>query len=148
MTNIPSHFVRELDSCQDKYDLIHQMISWLSDFSYSKQEIKDIESAVIEREMIMSTSLGFGLALPHAKSAKVKQTHILVARLTESVDFEALDGIGVRLIFLVLSPIADHKNHIKTISGISRYLNVDGKVDSIMALENITDVIPELETIV
>lgn len=145
MTPIPSHFVRDLPSCTDKYDLIHQMVSWLANAGYSKDELKEIESSVIEREMIMSTSLGFMLALPHAKSSKVTKTHILICRLQEGVDFEALDGLDVHIIFLVLSPISDHKNHIKTISGISRYLNVEGKVDRLLALDNLTDIIQDLE---
>jgi mannitol/fructose-specific phosphotransferase system IIA component (Ntr-type) len=147
MTPIPSQFVRDLSTCNGKFDLIHQMVSWLESAGYTKDELKEIESSVIEREMIMSTSLGFMLALPHAKSPKVKQTHILVCRLLQGVDFDALDGLEARIIFLVLSPISDHKNHIKTISTISRYLNVDGKVDGLLALEDFTQIIKDLEAV-
>lgn len=134
MIHFSAELIRDQISCNSKYELIQHMISWLAIEGYSKDKLNAIEKAVIEREMIMSTSLGFGVALPHAKTAEVQKSHVLVARLTTPLDFEALDGVGVDLVFLVVSPVEDHKNHIQTISTISRFLNTEGKIDQIKQL--------------
>lgn len=134
MIHFSAELIRDQISCDGKYELIQEMISWLATEGYSKEKLNAIEKAVIEREMIMSTSLGFGIALPHAKTEVVQKNHVLVARLTNPLDFEALDGVGVDLVFLVVSPIDDHKNHIQTISTISRFLNTEGKIDQIKKL--------------
>lgn len=134
MIHFSTELIRDQIACDTKYELIHDMVNWLSIEGYNEEKLQKIKNAVIEREMIMSTSLGFGIALPHAKTTEVQKTHILVARLTKAIDFEALDGVGVDLVFLVISPIEDHKNHIQTISTISRFLNTEGKIDQLKHL--------------
>ena len=143
MIHFSAELIRDKIASEGKYELIKEMISWLTIEGYTEEKLKNIEKAVIEREMIMSTSLGFGIALPHAKTTEVQKSHVLVARLLNPIDFEALDGVSVDLVFLVVSPVEDHKNHIQTISTISRFLNTEGKIDQIKQL-NPFNSLPEL----
>lgn len=134
MIHFSAELIRDQIASEGKYELIQEMVSWLTIEGYTEEILKKIEKAVLEREIIMSTSLGFGIALPHAKTEVVEKTHILVARLAQPIDFEALDGVAVDLVFLVVSPLQDHKNHIQTISTISRFLNTEGKIEEIRNL--------------
>ncbi len=60
--------------------------------------------ALLERERVMSTGIGGGIALPHAVSPSVKTLAVAVARPREPIDFAALDGEPVKLIFLIVGP--------------------------------------------
>ena len=97
----------------------------LADFD-SKKLIKDFDNAlkdVIEREKVMSTGIGNGVAIPHAYTDGVDRLVSGFFRTREPVDFDALDGKDVDLFFIILGPKASRRNHIKVLAKISRLLN-------------------------
>jgi fructose-specific phosphotransferase system IIA component len=59
---------------------------------------------VLEREKLVTTGVGYGVAFPHAKSEVVKSVVFAFARTVSDVDFDALDSNPVRLIFLIAAP--------------------------------------------
>ena len=63
-----------------------------------------IIAALNEREQLGSTGFGQGVAIPHAKIDGLTQIYALFARLGEPVDYKAIDGRPVDLVFLLLSP--------------------------------------------
>jgi len=70
-------------------------------------EITDRSSfldAIMERERIMSTGIGMGVAIPHAKIPSVKDFVIAIGRSREGIDFEALDDLPVNIIVLMVGP--------------------------------------------
>jgi mannitol/fructose-specific phosphotransferase system IIA component (Ntr-type) len=92
----------------------------------SKNMIKDFELAlrdVIERERVMSTGIGNGVAIPHAYTDGVDRLVAGFFRTEGEVDFAALDGMGVDLFFIILGPKASRRSHIKVLAKISRLLN-------------------------
>jgi nitrogen PTS system EIIA component len=68
------------------------------------QSERAILEILLQREKLGSTGVGNGVAIPHGKLAKLGQVFGLFARLERAVDFEALDGQPVDLIFLLLAP--------------------------------------------
>ncbi len=81
-----------------------------------------IES-VIERENLTTTGIGFGIAIPHGKSAHVKETTVAFGRLNQKVDWQSLDGETVNLVFLLAVPEeCQGDQHLKIIAGLSRKL--------------------------
>lgn len=78
---------------------------------------------ILERERMMSTGVGKGLALPHAKTAGVSETVGCFAVTARPIDFDAMDGEPVRLVFMLAGPEAARSKHIKILSHISRLLN-------------------------
>lgn len=127
-------------NCSDKYELIQKMVNTLKHCGYSDEVCNQIMEKVYEREMVMSTALGFGLAIPHAKTSLVSQPHMIVARLEQAVDFDAMDGVPVDLAFMVISPANNHKEHIQAISRISRMLNTPGNMEKIRAIEHLRNI--------
>lgn len=93
-----------------------------------KGQIKDpdhVISDVVEREKVMSTGIGNGVAIPHAYTDGVENLVAGFYRTASGVDFEALDGGAVDLFFIILGPKESRRDHIKVLAKISRLLNHD-----------------------
>lgn len=80
---------------------------------------------VLERERIMSTAVGKGIAIPHAKLKGMKGHYAVFARLREPINFGAVDGKPVHIVFLLVGSQKNAGVHIKLLSKISRLLNHD-----------------------
>ncbi|HEX6071595.1 MAG TPA: PTS sugar transporter subunit IIA [Sphingomicrobium sp.] len=77
-------------------------------------------ASLSEREQLGSTGFGQGVAIPHGKIEGLNRIYCLFARLAEPVDFKAIDGRPVDLIFLLLSPPDAGAGHLKALAAISR----------------------------
>ena len=77
-------------------------------------------SGLNEREQLGSTGFGHGVAIPHAKIDGLAQIYGMFARLSEPVDYKAIDGRPVDLVFLLLSPPDAGAEHLKALAAISR----------------------------
>lgn len=92
----------------------------------------DVLRAVRDREEVLSTGIGNGVAIPHGKSESVPSL-VLAAGVTRApIDFEALDGRPVSLFFLLVGPQAAAREHVKALSRISRLLRRDIFRDRLM----------------
>ena len=76
----------------------------------------------MQREKLGSTGVGNGVAIPHGKLPKLNKVFGLFARLERPVDFEALDGQPVDLIFLLLAPESAGADHLKALARAARLL--------------------------
>ena len=81
---------------------------------------KQIVAALNAREKIGSTGFGAGTAIPHAKLEGLTEVFGYFARLTQPVDFQAIDGMPVDLVFLLLSPSDAGADHLKALATVSR----------------------------
>ena len=79
-----------------------------------------IVAALNEREQLGSTGFGQGVAIPHAKIDGLPEIYALFARLGEPVDYKAIDGRPIDLVFLLLSPPDAGAEHLKALAAISR----------------------------
>lgn len=79
--------------------------------------------AVLTREEIMSTGVGRGLAIPHGKAAGLDRSYAAFACLSSPIEYGAIDGEPVSMVFLLVGPEAQNSLHIKMLSRVSRLLN-------------------------
>jgi PTS system nitrogen regulatory IIA component len=86
-----------------------------------------ISEILLQREKLGSTGIGNGIAIPHGKLPKLGRLFGLFARLERPVDFEALDGQPVDLVFLLLAPEGAGADHLKALARVARLLR-DGEV--------------------
>ena len=86
------------------------------------QSERTILEILLQREKLGSTGVGNGVAIPHGKLAKLATVFGLFARLERPVDFEALDGQPVDLIFLLLAPEGAGADHLKALARVARLL--------------------------
>lgn len=77
-------------------------------------------ASLTEREQLGSTGFGQGVAIPHAKIDGLPHIYGLFARLSDPVDYKAIDGRPVDLVFLLLSPPDAGADHLKALAAISR----------------------------
>lgn len=81
-----------------------------------------ILAAVREREGVLSTGIGSGVAIPHGKTPVIDQLIVAAGIAGTPVEFDALDGKPVELFFLLIGPESASGAHVKTLSRISRLL--------------------------
>ena len=79
-----------------------------------------ILASVSEREQLGSTGFGQGVAIPHGKVDGLTRIYCMFTRLAEPVDYKAIDGKPVDLVFLLLSPPDAGAEHLKALAAISR----------------------------
>jgi PTS system nitrogen regulatory IIA component len=83
---------------------------------------RKIFEILLQRERLGSTGIGHGVAIPHGKLPKIERIYGLFARLEKPIDFEALDGEPVDLVFLLLAPETAGADHLKALALIARLL--------------------------
>ncbi len=81
---------------------------------------REIFDALLQRERLNSTGLGRGVAIPHGKIAGVNHIVGIFARLAMPIDFDAVDGEPVDVVFLLLAPEGAGADHLKALARISR----------------------------
>ncbi|MBK5958969.1 PTS IIA-like nitrogen-regulatory protein PtsN [Rhodoplanes elegans] len=83
---------------------------------------REILEVLMQRERLGSTAIGNGIAIPHGKLPRLDKLFGLFARLDRPIDFEALDGQPVDLVFLLLAPESAGADHLKALARIARML--------------------------
>ena len=81
-----------------------------------------IVASVSERERLGSTGFGNGVAIPHGKIDGLAQVYCLAARLAEPINYKAVDGQPVDLVFFLLSPPDAGAEHVKALAAVSRVI--------------------------
>lgn len=107
-----------------KDELLRELVALVTGGS-SESEQEDVLRAVRERESVLSTGIGYGVAIPHGKSSAVRELSMAAGRSAEPIEFDALDGQPARLFFLLVGPESAAGPHIKALSRISRIVRRD-----------------------
>ena len=89
---------------------------------YNISERAAVLEAVLGREKKMSTGIGCGLAVPHAKVDLVDKMCIVAMTTRQGIDFSSIDKEPVFLLFLIVSPTNTTGPHIRALSSISRIM--------------------------
>lgn len=96
-------------------------------------EERAVFDTLLQRERLGSTGIGEGLAIPHGKLPALDRLVGLVAKLDRPIDFEALDGQPVDVLFLLLAPEGAGADHLKALARVARVLREPGALDRIRA---------------
>lgn len=83
---------------------------------------KQIFETLNERERLGTTGVGAGIAIPHGRMAGVANITGVFARLESAIDYEAVDGQPVDLVFMLLAPENAGADHLKALARVSRLL--------------------------
>ena len=90
-----------------------------------------IVDSLVERERLGSTGFGRGVAIPHGKVDGLEAIYALMVRLAEPVDYKAIDGRKVDLVFLLLSPPEAGAQHLKALAAVSRTVRSDSTLEKL-----------------
>ena len=130
-----------------KEDVLNQMVNLMA----KSGKIKDIEiyrKGVFAREEEGTTGIGEGIAIPHCKSDSVERPGLAVMVVKDGVDFDALDGEKVSLIFLIAAPNTEDNVHLDVLSRLSVMLmdeNFTTSLRNAKTVEEFLKVIDEAE---
>lgn len=104
----------------NKEAVIREMVCSLQDAQkINAKDVENIIKSLMKREELGSTGIGKGVAVPHTKHDSIKKIMGTIARSTQGVDFNALDGEPVHLFFLLLSPNDSAGTHLAALERIS-----------------------------
>lgn len=135
----PETILSELE-VSSKKELISVLVESLEN-KVGSEHLEEIKSAVWEREKVMSTGVGKGLAIPHCKTSLVHENYGAFAVLKEPLEFNSIDRTPVRLAFLLIGPNEKNSLHIKLLSRISRLMNSGTFRDKVLNCENSNQVL-------
>jgi PTS system nitrogen regulatory IIA component len=85
----------------------------------------DVERVLAEREKLQSTGVGGGVAIPHGSIDGLEQQFGAVLLCPNGIDFDAIDGAPVSILFAVIGPKRAAGEHLKTLARVSRLLRDD-----------------------
>lgn len=118
----------------DKSELVRCMVERLARAGLVA-EVSPVAHALLERERVMSTGIGGGVAIPHAQSPAVEALAVALARVPEGIDFASLDEKPVRLIFMIVGP-EERGGFIRILARISRLLYSGDLQSRLLAVES------------
>ena len=103
-----------------------EVIEELSEYAARETglEAEMIFDAVWEREQIIGTALGGGIAVPHARLIEINSPVVMVGISQSGIDFNAMDGAPVKLIFLLLTPQRDQGAQLQILADIARIFTI------------------------
>jgi PTS system nitrogen regulatory IIA component len=105
-------------AARDKAGVIAELTRHLVD--QSGGGYSEVLDAVEEREAVLSTGIGFGVAIPHARSSAVRELSLVCGVSPVPVPYDSIDGEPVRLFFLIVGPESSAGQHVKILSRIAR----------------------------
>ena len=97
---------------------IRELANALAD-SPDVEEGEALLAAVLERETIMSTGIGLGIAIPHAKIASVKDFVVAFGKSPKGIEFNSLDGKPVQFIVMIAGPDQQQERYLQLLARIT-----------------------------
>lgn len=134
---------------RDKEDIMGELVDLLiRGGAVAKTSKSDILKKLKERELLGSTGIGKGVAIPHAKCPKVKKMIAAFGVSKDGVDFKSLDGELTYIFFILVAPGETPGPHLKALARISRLLDdkfIRDRLRSASAPQEILKIIKEEE---
>ena len=132
----------------NKTDAIAELVDLLA-ANGELTDAKKVLDAVLEREATRTTGIGNGLAIPHGKTMGTNDLVMAIGRPTAPIDFQAIDGRPVTIIWLLSSPPDKTGPHIHALARISRLMTIDRfrqTLNSVQTSQAMFDAIAEQES--
>jgi nitrogen PTS system EIIA component len=147
------HFSRYMDprlivilNAGSRDETLHQLVHHI----YEAGKIPDEEvffNAIFEREKIVSTGIGMGVAIPHAKLPTYDQFFIALAVLQKPVDWHALDGAPVRIVFMIGGPDDKQTEYLQILSSMTQAIKDDERRKKLLTMQQPGAMIELFQTI-
>ncbi len=137
------NFIKHLES-KDKYKAIEEL-AMVFEGSGVCGNIQELIRSLKEREEIMSTGIGFGIAIPHAKIESVTEMAFGIGISRKGLNFDSMDGRPVNLIILVAAGEKQHKEYLRLLSNIMAILKTDSIKDRIISTDSTEEILQILK---
>jgi len=101
--------------------------------------VDQIMPDLLKREELGSTGIGRGVAIPHARLPDVQRPYGLLARLKAPIEFDAIDGQAVDIVFVLLLPAAAENGQIGALAQVARTLRPEENLARLRAARNTSE---------
>lgn len=101
----------------DKETVLRQLSGLLAS-AESVGDKEELETAIFNRENILSTGIGLGIAIPHVRLRSVTEMTIAIGICRKAIDYDALDGQPVNIIIMIASPEGTHREYLRILAKI------------------------------
>ena len=139
---IPPERVKVLEST-DKESALREMAA-LAALAPEVQDAERLLEAIFEREEIMSTGIGLGIAIPHAKISAVTDFVVALGKAPKPIEFSSLDGVPVDFIVLIAGPDDQQERYLQLLARITLKLKDAGVRRSLREAQDITALLAAL----
>lgn len=104
---------------------------------------------VLSRERLVTTGVGHGVAFPHAKSDAVRNVIFAFGRTTGDIDFGALDGQSVRLVFLIGAPkqLEPSRVYLNLMARLSFLMKSEGNRSALLSTDSVAEVLKLIDSV-
>ena len=109
------------DNCRSKKSILEKLSQLLS--KSSGINVNEIFTELYEREKLGSTSVGNGVALPHARIKGVEHPFVSIIILDNPIDFDNIDNLDVDIVVCLIVPYEETENHLALLSNLSGILD-------------------------
>ena len=129
-----------------KKEIIDKLIELVST-SDNVENKEAFKKDIWERESIMSTGIGLGIAIPHARTPFVKDIVIAIGIAKDGVDYEALDGKPVNFIVMIAANENQHKEYLRVLAKVALLLKSEVKRKKILNATTAEEVYEVFKTV-
>lgn len=124
---------------KDKTELMNR----LTDIIATSDKMLDpvtTRKALFDREKTMSTGIGNGIAIPHARTKAVSDFIIAVARVKPAIEFDSIDKVPVSLVFMIVATDKQDDEYIRLLSRLVLRLRNEDFLQNLYAAEDSSQV--------
>ena len=118
----PPEFIKVDLEAEDKDEAFEELVDYFCQAERTNVR-EEVLEALREREAKMSTGIHRGIAIPHGKTNAVDEVKGVLGISKKGVDYDALDGEPVYLLFTILAPEKDTEKHLRLLKRLAELLN-------------------------
>ncbi|HDS00794.1 MAG TPA: PTS sugar transporter subunit IIA [candidate division Zixibacteria bacterium] len=131
---------------EDKEDIIEELVD-LAAKSKLVRDRDELLKDIIERENLVTTGVGYGVAFPHAKTKAVKGIVIAFGRSDKGIEFDAMDKKPVYLFFLIAAPEDAIGAHLNVMARLSFLMKSEENREKLMKVNNQGELLAILDSV-
>ena len=119
-----------------KEDALNKMVELIGEH-HEYQNIDEFRQAIFHREELMSTGIGLGIAVPHVRLKNLQNISMGAMLIRQGInDYEALDGLPVKLIFMIAANESQHTDYLKFLSALSKQLQAESYREDLLQVQD------------
>jgi mannitol/fructose-specific phosphotransferase system IIA component (Ntr-type) len=113
--------------------------------AYADLNADGVNAAVWEREQLLATGIGHGVAIPHARIDGLKDPIVAVGLSDSGIEFDAPDGQPAHIVFLLLTPRKDPSVQLELSANVSQIFRDPHALERVLRSQNFTEFLAALK---
>lgn len=133
-----------LSDSGNKREAILEMVESAAIAGFVKEK-SELEKSILERESIVSTGLGLGVAVPHTRLSSVSSFFVVTAVFKSPIDWDSIDKKPVKAAFMIVGPEKEQKQYLELLAKLILLVKNQARRDCLFSAQNKGDVLKTFE---